>query len=198
MSMDLELAAWRTDWLAEQVADTAMLRQDLRRLVERKRRKMALALAGQLLGGAVLLAFSAWFASRRPTLEWILWAAVLWAGTFFAAGFTLWNKAGTWKALQQSNAAFLDLARKRCLRDLQALRWGRWALAVQSAVVTAWFSVDFARHRLPIGPYFFGGAITIVLAAAYLKWFRAREKRTLRDLARLNDFGDHSEPPAVQ
>src|SRR5580693_886522 len=100
-SIDLELAAWRTDWLAPQPADAAMLRPDLRRLVERKRRAMRVALFGQLLFGVVLLVFSAWFASRRPTLEWILWAAVIWAGTFFAAGFKIRNKAGTWQALQQ-------------------------------------------------------------------------------------------------
>ncbi len=135
MNMDLELAAWRTDWQAPRPSDAVMLRLDLRRLVERKRRNMALALFGQLLFGAAMLAFSAWFASTRPTLEWILWAAVIWAGTFFAAGFAVWNKAGTWKALSQSNAAFLDLSRQRCLRELQALRLGRWFLAVQLAIV---------------------------------------------------------------
>jgi hypothetical protein len=186
--MDLELAAWRTDWQASQTLDAAMLRLDLRRLVDRKRRNMALALFGQLLFGAAMLAFSAWFASTRPTLEWILWAAVIWAGTFFALGFAVWNKAGTWKALSQSNAAFLDLSRHRCLRELQALRLGRWFLAMQLAIVGAWLSWDYAMHRLPMGRYFFGGAATILLAAAYLEWFAARERRNLRDLARLDDF----------
>jgi hypothetical protein len=190
MNMDLELAAWRTDWHAPQTSDAAMLRLDLRRLVERKRRNMALGLFGQLLAGAIMLAFSAWFASARPTLEWILWAAVIWAGTFFAAGFAVWNKTGTWKALSQSNAAFLDLSRQRCLRELHAMHIGRWFLAVQLAIVTGWLSWDFAIRRLPMGPYFFGGGVTIVLAAAYLEWFAARERRSLRDLARLDELGD--------
>jgi dolichol kinase len=190
MSMDLELEVWRTDWLAVQASDTAMLRQDLRRVVERKRRKMALALFGQILYGAVMLTFSAWFASRRPTLEWILWAAVIWLATFFATGFALWNNAGTWRALQQSNAAFLDLSRKRCLRELRASRLGRWFLAVQLAIVASWLSWDFAIHRLPMGPYFFGGGMTIVLAAAWLEWFKLRERRTAGELARLDEFVD--------
>jgi hypothetical protein len=190
VNMDLELAAWRTDWQAPQTSDAAMLRLDLRRLVERKRRNMALGLAGQLLFGVAMLAFSAWFASTRPTLEWILWAAVIWAGTFFAAGFAVWNKAGTWKALSQSNAAFLDLSRQRCLRELSAMRIGRWFLAVQLAIVTVWLSWDYAMRRLPMGPYFFGVAVTILLAAGYLEWFAARERRSLRDLARLDEFGD--------
>jgi hypothetical protein len=190
MNMDLELAAWRTDWQAPQTSDAAMLRLDLRRLVERKRRNMALAVVGQLLFGAVMLAFSAWFASTRPTLEWILWAAVIWAGTFFAAGFAVWNKAGTWKALSQSNAAFLDLSRQRFLRELRAMRIGRWFLAVQLAIGTGWLSWDYAIRRLPMRPYFFGVGVTIVLAAAYLEWFAARERRSLRDLGRLDEFGD--------
>ncbi len=190
MNMDLELAAWRTDWQAPQTSDAAMLHLDLRRLVDRKRRNMALGLFGQLLFGVLMLAFSAWFASNRPTLEWILWAAVIWAGTFFAAGFAVWNKGGTWKAWSQSNAAFLDLSRQRCQRELQALRIGRWFLALQLAIVTVWLSWDYAMRRIPMGPYFFGGGVTILLAAAYLEWFAARERRSLRDLRRLEEFED--------
>jgi MFS family permease len=190
MNMDLELAAWRTDWQVQQPSDAAMLRQDLRRLVERERRKMALGLFGQLLAGAILLAFSAWFASTHRALEWILWASVIWVGTFFAAGFAVWNKAGTWKALSQSNAAFLDLSRRRCLRELSALRLGRWFLAVQLAIVSGWLSFDYALRRLPMRPYFFAGGVTILLAAAYLEWFAARERHSLRALARLDEFKD--------
>lgn len=186
MNMDLELANWRSDWMARGVSDAALLRPDLRRLVDRKRRRMFLVLCGELLFGALMLAFSAWFASQRPKLEWILWAAVIWAGTFFAAGFKVWNKAGTWRALQQTNAAFLDLSRHRCLRELRAIHIGRWFLAVQSAIVATWLSWDFVIHRLPVGPYLFGMAVTVFLAAAYLAWFAARERRILRDLEYLN------------
>jgi len=193
MNMNLELAAWRTDWLAHPASDDAMLRPDLGRLVERERRRMGLALFGELLLGAAMLTFSAWFVSSRATLEWILWAGVIWAGTFFAAGFAIWNRAGTWKALQISNAAFLELSRRRCLRELRAIRLGQWFLAVQLLIVTAWLSWDYAIRRLPMGPYFFAGALTIVLAGIYLKWFRHRERRTLGDLRRLDQFVDEPE-----
>lgn len=186
MNMDLELANWRTDWMAREASDAAMLRPDLHRLVDRKRRRMRLALIAQFVYGAAVLAFSAWFASRRPTLEWILWAAVLWAATFLAAGFAIWNKAGTWQALQESNTAFLELSHRRCLRELRAIHIGRWFLAAQLAIVAPWLSLDFAIHRLPVGPYLFGIAVTIVLAAAYLTWFAASERRILRDLDYLN------------
>ena len=188
MNMDLELAEWRTDWLANEVS----LRPDLHRLVDRKRRRMRLALFGELLFGAVMLAFSAWFACRRPTFEWILWAAVIWVGTFFAAGFKVRNKAGTWQAIQQSNAAFLDLSRRRCLRELRAIHVGRWFLGVQLAIVAPWLSWDFAVHRLALRPYLFGIAVTILLAAAYLIWFAARERRVVRELQRLDQFAEQA------
>jgi hypothetical protein len=188
MNADLELAAWKTDWLAPQASDAAMLGPGLRRLVHRKRRRMALALSGQLLVGIALLTFSTWFASARPSLEWTLWAAVIWITTFFASAFVIQNSAGTWKSLSESHAAFLDLSRKRCLRELRALRFGRWFLALQLSIVTVWLSVDFAVHRLSMGRYFFGGALTIAMAAGYLEWFTFRERRTRRDLARLDEF----------
>jgi hypothetical protein len=182
MNMDLELEVWRTDWLAEEVSDTAMLRPELQRLVDRKRRRMALVLLVEFLFAAGMLAFSAWFASLQPTLEWLLWAAVIWAGVFFASGFRIWNKAGTWTALQQSNAAFLELSRLRYQRELQAIHAGRWFLAVQLAIVAPWLSWDFAIHRLPLVPYLFGIAVTILMAAVYLSWFAASERRVIHNL----------------
>jgi hypothetical protein len=188
MNADLELRAWQTDWLAANASDSAMLRIDLRRLVDRKRRRMALALSANLLVGVALLAFSAWFASTRPTLEWILWAAVIWVTTFFAAGFAIWNMAGTWNGWSQSNAGFLDLSRRRCFRELRAVHFGRWFLAFQLAILMPWFSWDFAVHRLPMGRYFFGIGLTVLIAAVYLEWFAFRDRRIRRDLARLDEF----------
>jgi hypothetical protein len=43
---------------------------------------------------------------------------------------------------------------------------------------------------LPMRPYFFAGGATILLAAAYLEWFAARERRSLRALGRLDEFED--------
>jgi hypothetical protein len=192
MNVDMELAAWRADWLAHQPSDTTMLAIDLRRLVDRKRRQMALSLFGHLLFGLALLAFSGWIVSRMPTLEWILWAAVIWITTFLAAGFSVWNTRGTWQALSQSNAAFLALSRERCLRQWRTNRVGRWFLAVQLAIVGSWLSWDFAVHRLTLGRYLIGGAVTILMAVAYLEWFAYRERRIRRDLGRFDDF--ESEP----
>jgi drug/metabolite transporter (DMT)-like permease len=123
-------------------------------------------------------------------VEWILWAAVIWAGTFVSAGFAIWNHTGIWRALSHDNAAFLSLSRERSLRELRAVRFGRWFLAVQLAIVVAWFSLDFALHRMTMSAYFFGGALTVLMATGYLQWFSYRERHTRRELAQLDQLSE--------
>lgn len=177
MNIDLELAEWRSEWLAEE----AVPRIDLGDLVRRKTRRMRVELAAQLLWAVLLLGFSAWFASRRLAFEWVLWAAVIWTATFFAAGFAIWNTAGTWRALQESNAAFLDLSRRRCAHELRGIHIGRWALAIQLSIVAVWLSIDALMHRLAVSSYLFGIAVTILLGSVWLVAFARRERRIIRD-----------------
>lgn len=190
MNPDSEMAAWQAGWFAQEKDGAALPRFDLRRAVERKRRRMMLVLCGQLAVGAAMLAFSAWFVSVHPSLEWGLWAAVIWAMTFFAVGFAIWNPAGTWKTLQQSSAAFLDLSRRRCAAELRATRVGRWFLAMQLAIVAVWLGWDFVRHSLTLRHYLFAMGATIALAAVYLVWFAARERRTLGELKQLDELAN--------
>jgi hypothetical protein len=186
--MDLELADWRADWIAENLPDAALLRVDLRLLVERGSRRMRFAFAGQLLCAAAILVFTAWFASRNPTLEWILWAAVLWVSTFLGIGLAIRTRTGTWKALGQSNAAFLDLSLRRCRRELRAIHHGRWSLAAALSIVMGWLSLDAFLHRLPVGPYLLGVTINVLIAAVWLAIFTTRERRANREFEQLSQF----------
>lgn len=195
MNSDLEFAEWRAEWMSGGAAEKALLSSEklnpeLIRLVARKRRAMLLSLGGQLLTGAALMAFSAWFALTRPSPRWILWAVVIWLSTLFAATFSILSHAGTWSALRESNAAFLELSRRRCLRELRGLRIARWFLASQLAIVLPWLSWDYAAHHIGVGSYLIGFAATFLMSGAYLIWFSARERRTVLDLKRLDGFED--------
>src|ERR1700753_2425156 len=99
---------------------------DLGELGRRKTPRMRMELARHLLWGVLLLGSSGSFASRRPVFEWVLWAAVVWTATFLAAGFAIRKMGGTWRALQESNAAFLDLLCRRPAHELRAVHIGRW------------------------------------------------------------------------
>ncbi len=184
--MDEELVSWRSDWLAE--ANPQPLVPDIHRIVERDRRRMALRLGGQLLWSLTLLGFSAWWAWRWHSLEWLLWAGVIWILTVIAMRFVIRNTAGAWRSSDQSTAAFLNLTRRRCQASLRAVRFGHRLLAVNLAIVAPWLSWDFARHHLPGRNYVIGLILTAVLTATYLIAFAWLRRKKLGELERLDQF----------
>ncbi len=70
----------------------------------------------------------------------------------------------------------------------QALN-GLTSSAADCAITGAsWLSWDCTIHRLALGHYLIGTGVTAALAAAYLQWFAARERRTLGNLRQLDEF----------
>ena len=163
-----------------------MLRLDLRRLVERKRRRMALALFGQLLlrrGAAGILRLV-----RFPTAD----VGVDSLGRSHLGRDILRRRI---HGLEQGrNVERVVTIQRRVSGSLAPAMSARTARHSPRSLVSRratrhcdrWLSWDFAMHRLPLRPYFFGGAITILLGTAYLEWFAFRERRIRRDLARLD------------
>jgi hypothetical protein len=187
MNPDQELANWRQDWLAQEESPGNF---EIRRIIDRQRRRMAASLAGQLLLGLAMLGFSAWFASQRWTAEWIAWAAVIWISTFVASGFAIWNSAGNWTSLDQSTAGFAALGRRRCLAALREIRFGRWFTAIGLAIVVPWITWDFAIRHPSLGALLLGDGIAFGFSAVYLIWFAVWRRRKLKELEELNSFTD--------
>jgi hypothetical protein len=185
MNPEQELADWRQDWLAQ---DEAPVHFEIRRIVDRERRRMALRMAARLLCALALLAFSALWAWHWRSAEWIAWAAVLWISTFATSGFAIWSSAGNWTALDQSTAGFVDLARRRCVAVLREIRFGQWMVAVSMAIVVPWLTWDFAIRYPDAKALVLGDGIACVVSAVYLIWFAAWRRRKLRELEELNRF----------
>lgn len=185
MNLDQELLDWRQDWLAQEELPGHF---EIRRIVERERRRMAIRMAAQLLWGVVLLGFSAWWASQRWSAEWIVWAMVIWISTFVTSGFAIWNSAGNWTSLDQSTAGFVDLARRRCLAVLREIRFGRWMVAVSLVIVVPWLTWDFAVRFPSLVGLLLGDGIAFVVSAAYLVWFAVLRRRKLKELEELQMF----------
>ena len=82
-----------------------------------------------------------------------------------------------------------DLTGACSMREWRAMRFGRWALAVQLAIVMLWFSVDVLRRRMPANSYLFGIALIVMIGAIGLAIFNARERRIRRDLVYLDACG---------
>jgi hypothetical protein len=185
MNLDQELAEWRQDWLAQ---EQPLGDFEIRRIVDRQRRRMTIRLAWRMLSALALLVFSAWWVWNRWTLEWIVWAAVIWISTFATAAFAIWNSAGNWTSLDRSTAAFVELARRRCLAALREIRFGRWLLAVSMAIVVPWLTWDFAIRYPSLARLLLGDGIACALAVGYLVGFAIFQRRKLKELEELDRF----------
>jgi hypothetical protein len=185
MNPDQELADWRQDWLAQEEPSGHF---EIRRIVERERRRMAARLAAQLLFAIVMLGFSGWWVWQRWSAEWIVWAAIIWVSTFVKSGFAIWNSAGNWTSIDQSTAGFVELVRRRCLAVLREIRFGRWLAAVSLAIVVPWLTWDFAIRYPSLKALLLGDGIACALAGAYLVGFAVRRRRKLKELEELDSF----------
>jgi hypothetical protein len=192
MNVDHEFGAWRTAWLAQEKSLDPAKRLDLRKMVERQSRWMAVQLALQLLFGLALLAFATFIAVRRPSIEWIVWAAVIWILTFGTAGFVVWNSLGLWRSVDQSIASFVALSRQRCLAALRAVRFGCWLVAVELIIVGLWLLWNYAaRHDTPgftPANHIMAAVLAGGLAIGCLAWFSWQRRRKLDELERLEAF----------
>lgn len=185
MNPDQELANWRQDWLAQGEPPG---RFEIRRIVERERLRMAARLATRLLTALGMMGFSAWWAWRQWSAEWIVWAAIIWISALVTSGFAIWNTIGNWISLDQSTAGFVDLARRRCLAVLREIRFGRWMVAVSFALVVPWLTWDFTIRNPSVEGLLLGDGIACALSVFYLVWFGVRRRRKLKELDELERF----------
>jgi hypothetical protein len=185
MNTDHELAAWRDEWQAEpQAISTATLRQ----IVEKESRRMLLRHAAGVLFSLALLAFSADVAYHDATTERIAWAAVVWALTFTAAGFLIWNSRRLWTPDQESSAAFIALQCERCRAALRTVRFGRWFVAIELLIAVPWLS--FGRGSSAVT----GVAIVLILSAIYLAYFAWYRRHKLKELQSLEELRELLRP----
>ena len=101
--------------------------------------------------------------------------------------FAIWNRRGLWRPLGETTDSFLRLARLRCRRKLQALRFAVVLLIVQLLFVGVWRAVGpgdapFARTEataaLPI-------AVVVVYVVALVR-LRRRVTEEMAELDRLD------------
>ncbi len=190
--VDQELKDWQAEW--QSAAETARpaLPFDIRQHAARAGRRLTIRYAAGCFWAVALLGFSTVYAIRHPTLQWLLWAAAVWIATLVAVGFMIWNGRGLWTAAGQSNAAYVELSRKRCLAELRMIRFGYALLSAELVVVVPWLTWSFfsQRHLPGFDPasHLTGFAVLLALTVGYLVWFTIYRRRKLRELQLLADF----------
>ena len=141
--VDQELKDWQATWQSAAESTRHAPPFDIRRHAARAGRRLTVRYASGCLWALALLVFSAVYAQRHPTLQWLLWAAAVWIATLVAVGFMIWNGRGLWTAADRSNAAYVELSRKRCLAELRMIRFGYALLSAELVVVIPWLVVEF-------------------------------------------------------
>jgi len=190
--VDQELKDWQATWQSSAAITRQAPPFDIRRRAARGGRRLTFRYASGCLWALGLLAFSAVYAQRHPALQWLLWAAAVWIATLVAVGFMIWNGRGLWSAADRSNAAFVELSRKRCLAELRMIRFGYALLSAELMVVIPWLLWSFFSQRGSPGfdpaSHLTGFGVLLVLTVSYLAWFAIYRRRKLRELELLADF----------
>lgn len=179
---DVEIDAWRAEWIAQSPV-TQMNPADLRRKAVRQQRSLRIRQVLELLTAVVFLVFSVVVVRGTRQVEFYLWAAVVWAGTITATAFSLRTWHILWKADLKSVAEFTLEYRRRCLARLRAARFGQWFLGIQVIISSTWLSLDYFRQRMTGGKFAGSVLVLAALTAGFALWFSHQRRIAKKELA---------------
>lgn len=178
------------DW-EELVADwrTVTVRPDadaLRALVARQRQRMILALIADIIVSVVFVSAAATMLLRAPDAASTLFAINVVVMLIAAWTSSLWSRRGTWQPLGETTAHYLELARLRCRRRLEALTYGWVMLVAQIAFVGSWVlwgpgPSGEEREALSI-------LLPVAVIAAFVSGMLWIGRRTRRELTKLESI----------
>ena len=189
MNTDHEFNDWRTAWQA-QVQTATPSSGEVRRAALKQQLRLRAAHVFELLTGVLLLVLSAVVAWRVRSVEMFLWASIIWLTTVVASAFSIWNWDILWKHDLKSVAEFSVVYEKRCLAKVNAARFGKGFVVVQTLISGLWLSWDYYRSEISTAR--FGGAMIflMVLSAGFWVFFSRYRRSALQELRRLEAAQD--------
>lgn len=192
MSNPSELDVWRLAWKAETEPVKRDSAFDVRQEAMRQQRRLQTRHILELCFAVVLIGFAAFYLKRNFSSETLVWAIVIWILTLGATAFSIWNWRALWTASNQSTSAYAAAYRRRCMAGLRAIRFGYRLLALELVIVVPWLTSDFYKGgssgEFRVRAYLIRLGLVAFLAGAYLFAFRRSRRRTLLELARLEEF----------
>ena len=175
---DDELKAWMTDWQAE-AGPAPEVRQAILRRVRRRSRQQGAFFAVETAVALASLAFLGWFFSVERALPDRALAVALMLTTLFLLGFGAWNYRRTWRPSGDTTAAFLELSRLRCRRQIRAVRVGVRVAVVMGALYVPWIGYRAAGSAEPLATLALGAVLLVgllgPLALLLRRWGRRNE-----------------------
>jgi hypothetical protein len=98
--------------------------------------------------------------------------------------FSVWNWRGTWRPLGETTESFLRLARLRCRRKIQAVRFGVEVTVAQLVAVTAWRI--WGPQHAPFAPTEMLALLPAVVVVTFAVWLAVSRRRAAQELAELD------------
>ncbi len=184
MNADVELAAWREQWQADET-----IPRDLQRKVERQSRLMKIGIACDILVTAVIGGGAVIWAWRSHDADVVPVAIAAWVFLAAAWIFVLLANRGLWSPSAMDAATFVELSIHRC-RSALATIWFAAALFFAEIIFGLhWSYVHMSGDHPAILTWLLFGSARIdvvwVVTITFLSglfWYRSK-KRT--ELARL-------------
>jgi len=184
MNADPEMSSWRAEWRV--IAPEPQTADQLRRLATKQQNRLRTWQVGELAAALIFLVFSGGLLWRNPVPEVWLWAAIVWASTFAAIAFSIWNWRNLWSSDVKSVTEFIATYKKRCLATLRALRFGLRFLAVQLAISVPWLAMSFTTKRISSVRFFTAAGILTAFTACLLLFGRHYRRAAQYELDELN------------
>lgn len=185
-AIDKEWHELMADWQSEEAVPAPLsdeARQRIRRRVRRYGYRMVLITLCELAGSAAMLAWIWKESMEQPRAI----GTAGFAGTAVliavVLAFSLWNRRGIWAPATESTLTFVELSLERQRRNLVALRFCPWFLALELAFLIPW-SV-WALLARPAEPWrwLFACGWIVGMSTLLLVWWAWYKRRTLQKTA---------------
>ncbi len=156
----------------------------LRARIEAERRRMLQAVAADILVSVLFAAVAGYAVLRFPSAWTRLFAVDVAAVLAATWAFAVWNRRGTWRPLGETTESFLRLARLRCCRKIQAVRFGVEVMIAQLLAVAAWRV--WGPQQAPFVPTETLAILPVVVVVIFTVWLAVSRRRAALELAELD------------
>lgn len=161
-------------WTLEQPPERIEV-EDLRKEVKRRRRRMLVTVAGELILTLALVALTVVLlgADGPASPGEVTWLGLLWLTWLIAAGFATWNRWGVWTPSTETAQSYLELSEERALRRRRVGTFVLGLTVVQLVLL------------LVLGEVHLLGLAIVAVYVAWAAWYRRRAGRDLEAVRRV-------------
>ena len=156
----------------------------LRARIEAERRRMLRDVAVDTIVSVVFAAVAGYALIRFPSAWTRLFAIDVAAMLVAVWTFSIWNRRGTWRPLGETTESFLRLARLRCRRKIQAVRFAAEVTVAQLVAVVAWRI--WGPQHAPFAPTEMLALLPAVVVVTFTVWLAVSRRRAAQELAELD------------